>query len=295
MSVEDPGSGEKLQYGSWKCGCRTLTVRHVTIAALYVIGQVHSPTATISMAQIQIDLDLVVAKLSDQNYAQSLAFYRFWFDIGHTYHQIPSDWIFDAIRSNKETNSMLNPRNGKLIHSNARLILRFASDVESDHLLAPHTHGLQSRLCAKSLQEFFDDNMGTARGAEGDPSVLPGNNFYTEVNLIAHWANLGYVEEAAIRTHILQSLISHQKLYDHQADALVILFKLAGATFEAYADPSVVDRCFDLLKNHKYYNQYGDGYSRRAGGYAQARGEPLQVRATRAVKSSHQAKTTFRR
>ena len=40
--------------------------------------------------------------------------------------------------------------------------------------------------------------------------------FYADTNLIAHWANLGYVEEPAIRNHILQSLISHPKLYDHR-------------------------------------------------------------------------------
>ena len=74
--------------------------------------------------------------------------------------------------------------------------------------------------------------------------------FYADVNLIARWANLGYVEEAAIRSHILQSLVSHPTLHDHQAWALIILFKLAGATFGAFADPSVVDRCFELLKNH---------------------------------------------
>jgi len=70
------------------------------------------------------------------------------------------------------------------------------------------------------------------------------------MNFIARWANLGFVKEAVIRDHILQSLISHPKLYDHQADALIILFKLAGATFETYADPSVVDRCFQLLQGH---------------------------------------------
>ena len=64
-----------------------------------------------------------------------------------------------------------------------------------------------------------------------------------------------------IRDHILQSLISHPKLYDHQADALIILLKLAGATFAAYADPSVVDRCFELLKHHKFYNHYRVRYN----------------------------------
>ena len=63
--------------------------------------------------------------------------------------------------------------------------------------------------------------------------------FALDPNLIAQWANLGYVEETAIRNRILQSLISFRKLYDHHADAMIILFKIAGATFEAYrADPS---------------------------------------------------------
>ena len=53
-----------------------------------------------------------------------------------------------------------------------------------------------------------------------------------------------------IRNRILQSLISFPKLYDHQANAMIILFKIAGATFEAYAGLSVVDRCFERLKNH---------------------------------------------
>jgi hypothetical protein len=78
------------------------------------------------------------------------------------------------------------------------------------------------------------------------------SEFYADTNRIAHWANIGYVEEAAIRNHILQSLISHPKLYEHQAGALIILFTLAGATFGAHADPSVVDRCFELLKDYSY-------------------------------------------
>ena len=44
--------------------------------------------------------------------------------------------------------------------------------------------------------------------------------------------------------------MSHRKLYTHQADGLLILFKLAGATFEKYGDPSNVDHCFELLGGH---------------------------------------------
>ena len=69
-------------------------------------------------------------------------------------------------------------------------------------------------------------------GIEGD--------VYVDANLIAHWAKLGFVEEDVIRNHILQSLISHPRLCGHQAGALIILLKLAGATFEAYAYPSMV-------------------------------------------------------
>ena len=74
--------------------------------------------------------------------------------------------------------------------------------------------------------------------------------FYTYANFVAHLVNLGHVEEPVVRGHILQSLTSHRKLYTHQADGLIILFKLAGATFQKYADPSVVDRCFEFLEGH---------------------------------------------
>ena len=232
------------------------------------------------MANFENGLRSVVAKLSDQNYAQSLAFYRFWFDIGRGYLQIPSDRIFDVIWENKVTGLLgsIVPAQGKLIHPTAHLILRFAGDLESDHVLAPYAYGLRDRLCTKSLQRFFDGNMGAAVNLESNPSRSAGSDFYAEANLVAHSANLGYLEEVAIRNHILQALISYPKLYDHQADALVILFKLAGATFEAYAAPSVVDRCFDLLKSHKYYNPYDSGHNTtHIDRYVQVRRKILQV------------------
>ena len=194
----------------------------------------------------------VVNNLSDQNYAESLVFYRFWLGIGQTYHQIsPPDLIFDTTWGNRGTGSIVS-REGKLIHSTAHLIARLASDAKSDHLLAPNTSGLQNLPSTRTLGEFFKNNLRIVGGSGGNPV-----SFCVDANFIAHWANLGYVEEAAIRNHILQSLISHPKLYDHQADALIILFKLAGATFEAYTDPSVVDRCFELLKDHSYNPPYG--------------------------------------
>ena len=140
--------------------------------------------------------------------------------------------------------------NDKLFHLTAHLITRFVSDVESD---SPHTADLRSRLCTKILEDFFDANMECVIDQAWDSWV---DRLITNANLIACWANLGFLEESAIHDHILQSLISEplSKLYDHQADTMIILFKIAGAAFEAYADPSVVDRCFELLKDHYGHN-----------------------------------------
>ena len=68
------------------------------------------------------------------------------------------------------------------------------------------------------------------------------------MNLIAHWVNLGYVPLEDIRDHILQSLALQPTVYPHQLNSLMIFFKISGATFEAHVDPSVMDRCCDLLK-----------------------------------------------
>jgi len=185
------------------------------------------PPATIAMWTIEEALGFVVGELSDKNYARSLAFYRFWFETGGDYLEIPPDPIFNAIWNHRGEGSSIYHDYGQIFHASAHLILRFASDAESDHVLAPHSSDLQSRLCARSLREFTSNNLMVAR--YGNDTVA---SFYADVNFVAHWANLGYVEESAIRNHILQSLISHPILYRHQAFALIILFKLAGATFE---------------------------------------------------------------
>jgi len=201
------------------------------------------------MTNIQAALDSVIAKISDQNYDQSLAFYRFWFEIAQTYSQSPPDQIFNDIYGNRWPGAV-DTRHGKHIHPTAHLILRFASDAESDRILGPYSVGLQSRLSTSVLQEFFENNMENVQCEERNSWGGVTYWFPANANFIAHWANLGYVEKTAIRDHILQSLISHPKLYKCQADALIILFKLAGATFAEYADPAVVDRCFELLKVH---------------------------------------------
>jgi hypothetical protein len=258
------------------------------------------------MADIQAALRSAVEQiLSDQNYEQPPAFYRLLSDIGLTYFEIPSDQILDAIW-NKRTTSLITTKrkwpgyqqsdhvSHQLIHPTVQSILRFASDVESDDILAPHNSGFQRRLCAKILQDFFSCDLaavwhltdawreevrprGTVYAEQTQNDTL--QRFYGDTNFIAHWTNLGYVEEVAIRNHILQLLISYPKLHGHQADALIILFKTAGATFEAYVDPAVVDRCFELLKAN---------YTRDSTDW-----ELFQVRAFRAVKGGHRAKTNL--
>ena len=194
---------------------------------------------------------------SEKNCEQLFAFYSLWFNIRQNYPETPSDPIVDDIWTGSRRAPLYIETStwGNLTHPTAHLVLRFVSNAESDHTLAPHNAGLQARLCKRILREFFIRNLQIApRGPYGyNKDTTYG--LYTDVSLIAHWANLGYVEEAAIRNHILQSLISHPDLYDHQADALYILFKVAGATFEAYVETSVVDRCFELLRGHSHRDQ----------------------------------------
>jgi len=73
---------------------------------------VHSRTVTIAMEDILAGLGSAVRNLSNQNYTQSLAFYRFWFGIGQTYHQISSDQIFDTIWDNRPTDPLDPSSNG---------------------------------------------------------------------------------------------------------------------------------------------------------------------------------------
>ena len=198
-------------------------------------------------------LHSAINQLSDQNYVQKFTFYCFWFDLAQTHSEIPPDQVFEAIWGSRKSYGIEHESTG-FLHPRAQLALRFASDAESDGILAPHSVALRSRLCARFLREFLEGNARIARYEELGCWESNWELYYSDTNFVAHFVNLGYVEEAVIRDHILQSLISHQKLYNHQADGLVILFKLAGATLEKYADPSVVDRCFELLKGHYSYD-----------------------------------------
>ena len=205
--------------------------------------------ATTTMSNIEGALGSVIKNLSEENYDQSFARYRFLFELAQTYSQTPSDLIFDTVWNQIRSRQLPSVMNswGVSYHT-SHLILRFTTDAESDSTLASHSAGLRSRLCASILREFFDNGLGVLHQGR-DPS----NGYLLEVNLIAHSVNLGYIEETAIRKHILQFLISGTSpptIYQYPVFALGILLKIAGATFEAYTDSSVVDRCLELLKGY---------------------------------------------
>lgn len=223
------------------------------------------------MSSVEDTLRDLIDGLSEENYDVIFAQYRFWLDIGSAYTYINvQDQVNDAISRIAQPGSWEG-----LIHPTTHLLVRFIGDVEADPKISRHVPGLRVQRCASALRSFVSETFSLkAWGGRGRSSF-----FLTEVNLIARWANLGYVEEEAIRDHILQSLISHQGLYDHQADALFILFKLAGPTFEAYTDPSVFDHCFELLRSHC--------------GSDQVKMELLQVCAPQMAECNHHAEMNF--
>ena len=202
---------------------------------------------------IQRGLYTTIHKLSGQNYDQSFTFHQFWFNIAQAHSETPPDQILDATWDNKVT-GVMEPPSSKLIHPTALLALRFAADAELDSTLTPHSIGLQIRLCARFPKDFFEDGM-TWHVEYNDGRWLEGgwDQFYACTNFLTHLANLGCLDELVIRDDTLQSLTSHPKPYNHQADGLIIQLKPAGATFEKYGDPSAVDRCFELLES-----QYGN-------------------------------------
>lgn len=189
------------------------------------------------MADIQTVLRSAIEEvLSDRDYKQPPAFYRLWSDIGQTYFEIPSGQILDAIWDRRTTDVTITKRtqpaqpayyepyvaypdtdftqvqvpdhiSHKLIHPTAHSILRFASDAESDYILAPQNPRLQRSLCKKTLQEFFSSNLSAvwqltdtwrrelnARSEQEYAQQIQSGTlqcFYGDTNFIAHWVNLG--------------------------------------------------------------------------------------------------------
>jgi len=203
--------------------------------------------------------------LSEENYDHKFSEYCFWIQLGAAHggvsnHQLYNDVLSDtSMRPDlitvpwwkaKEEYSYWSecpaPQcmpSGRLIHSNVHLLLRFITDAELDSALSTYAIGLHDRLCRESLEKFFRQSLNYISGATPSDQL---RGFYTRVNLIAHWVNLGYVKLEDVRDHILQSLTRQPT--DYRLNSLIILLKISGATFAAYVNPSVMDRCCELLK-----------------------------------------------
>ncbi|KAF9783248.1 hypothetical protein BJ322DRAFT_1212047 [Thelephora terrestris] len=136
--------------------------------------------------------------------------------------------VFDSIW--KHRGRLTSPNKG-IFFPATLLILRFASDAESDSILALHSAGLRNRLCTSILNEFFNVSLAVVSGLGGD---------HVLANFIAHGANLGFIEETAIHQHILQLLTttSLSTLHHYQAEMLL------------------VDRCFKLIRDYSNLNSW---------------------------------------
>ena len=218
------------------------------------------------MSKINKFLSDLTRNLSEDNYDESVAQYRLWLDIGITHgHIIDEDKLARDVLRVMPSDLL---KQGGLVHPATRLFSRFVRDIEGSEALSGQVSGLR-QCCAETLAEFFEENLSSVlwnRRVEGEGEAGWGRyslmaeefsdelakgrvEFLNKTNLIACWVNLGYVKRTVIRNHILQSLITDPKLQSHQADAFIILFKVAGATFGAHANPLVIDLCLGLLKN----------------------------------------------
>lgn len=229
------------------------------------------------MSNFRETLRNLIGSLSEKNYDGTLAQYRFWLDLGTAHGHISKGQVEDDAEQLIRPDCMKDD-GSELIHPTAHLFFRFIGDME-DKLTSRRASEYHKQRCARTVSGCLELNLALVKSGNGWGAT---KTFLTNINLIARWANLGSVEEAVIHNHILQSLISHPKLHDHQAYALIIFFKLAGATFETYTEPSVLDRCFQLLEGH--YAGYGYSYSHNP-----VKRELTQVRTPRTIKGGHHA------
>ena len=206
-------------------------------------------------------------EISEENYDRTISAYHFWMSLGAAHGGISNHQLYNDILGSASTkhnsitalqwerhsttqynNAVQSVITGQLIHKNAHLLLRFITDAELDPGLSTQAIGLHDRLCRESLEQFFRQTLDYIPGGPEEPTPEQLCEFYSRVNFIARWVNLGYVGLEDVRDHILQSLALQPTVYPHQLNSLMILLAISGATFAAYVDPSVMDRCCDLLK-----------------------------------------------
>ena len=233
-------------------------------------------------------LTRLLYELSEKNYDRTFSAYRFWIELAAAHGGIPNDKLYkDILNSTKPESLQANYTDvvaqgnkrpvwvspfggqsiskklrqegetlfsGNLIHDRIHLLFRFITDAEQDPVLSRYAIGLHDRWCRESLERFFKQSLSYKPESGDDATSRDLCKFYTQVNLIAHWVNLGYVRLEDVRDRILQSLsLTFQSyLYTHQCNSLVILLKISGATFAAYVDPSVMDHSCNLLKGDDF-------------------------------------------
>ena len=202
--------------------------------------------------------------LSEENYDHTFSAYRFWIKVGAARGGVLNDQLYNDILSSTRPDLVTTPwwerdassyaytarytARGQLIHSSVHLLLRFITDAEQDPVLSTYAIGLHHRLCRESLDQFFRQCLDYTPGRWGEPTKEQLREFYTRVNLIAHWVNLGYVKLEDVRDHILQSLTFQRTAHPYKLHSLMILLKISGATFAAHVDPLVLDHCCYLLE-----------------------------------------------
>ena len=202
----------------------------------------------------------LLCSLSEESYDRTFSAYRYWIRLGAARGGVSNLQIYKDILDNVRPNLITVPwlekvhqdvnyyysappdsiARGQLIHTDARLLLRFITDAEQDPVLSTYAIGLHDRLCRESLELFFRRTLDYISGS----TAVQLREFYTWVNLIAHWVNLGYVKLEDVRDHILQSTVHACHL-----NSLMILLKVSGATLAAYVDPPIMDRCCDLIQS----------------------------------------------
>ena len=187
----------------------------------------------------------LVSHLSEENYERTLSDYRFWMKIGTTHGWIPDNQLQNDISENMQPHVVFSPPSPQLIHPTTHLLLKFITDVELNPVSSTH-----ARLCHSSLKDFFTTLLDFDSRTKFECPEL--GRFYTNVNFLAHYVNLGYLNVEDVRDHILQSLTFRPDPDFYHWCSLLILLKIAGATFAAYVNPSVMDRCIHVLKSKNY-------------------------------------------
>lgn len=198
-------------------------------------------------------LSKLVSNLSEKNYEQTLSDYRFWTKIGATHGWISDAQLENDIKANMNP-GLVDPQWASLIHPTSRLLPKFITDVEPNRGSSTH-----NRLCRSTLEDFFADVLDRNSRPFG---TRDQQRFYTNATFLAHWVNLGYPSAEDVRDHILQSLILRRPVPPPTLGSLLVLLKIAGATFAAYANPSAMDSCLTILKSTDSSDQILSKYTK---------------------------------